>query len=123
MGEDYDLDLGLAIGGCKFKPVFNRDSNKQLSGIHNVLFPPRMKEKIRDREVEVTSRKERADIKGLNAEESSVGKDVSDSAGDDSSGGLTRKKLRLTKEQSKLLEDSFHAQKILSSVCVSYQFK
>lgn len=116
MGDDCDLGLGLAIGGCEFKPVFNHDS-KQLPGKHNILFPPRVKEKIRDREVGISS--ERAGIKRPKQEEGFVAKDLSDSAGDDSSSGLTRKKLRLTKEQSSLLEDSFRAQQILSSVCIS----
>jgi homeobox-leucine zipper protein len=115
MGEEYcDLGLGLAIGGCEFKPISNHDS-KQIFGQHNILFPPRVKE-IRDREVEVTSRREGGNIKRPKPEESSVAKDLSDSAGDDSSSSLTRKKLRLTKEQSSLLEDSFRSQQIPSSV-------
>lgn len=120
MGDDCDLGLGLAIGGCEFKPVFNHDS-KQLPGNQNILFPPRVKENIRDREVGISSKGEgeRAGIKRPKQEEGFVAKDLSDSAGDDSSSGLTRKKLRLTKEQSSLLEDSFRAQQILSSVCIS----
>jgi homeobox-leucine zipper protein len=114
MGEDCDLGLGLAIGSCEFKPIFNHD-NKHLFGQHNILFPPRVKE-IRDREVEVTSRREGGNIKRPKSEKSFVAKDLSDCNGDDSSSGLTRKKLRLTKEQSLLLEDSFRAQQILSSV-------
>ncbi|KAJ3698709.1 hypothetical protein LUZ61_002414 [Rhynchospora tenuis] len=115
MGDNCDLGLGLAIGGCEFKPVFNHDRKQQLTGQLGILLSPRVKEEFTDREVVVTSKREQAGTTILMMEESSVAKDLSDGAGDDNSSSLTRKKLRLTKDQSSILEDSFRVQQILSS--------
>jgi hypothetical protein len=56
------------------------------------------------------------------ARSSSRGPSPSEEDADDGGEGATRKKLRLTKEQSTLLEDTFRSHNILSHVCLPFFF-
>ncbi|XP_008801538.2 homeobox-leucine zipper protein HOX19-like isoform X2 [Phoenix dactylifera] len=106
MGEEEYCDtvLGLSVGGGgELSSTRSRDRKPRVQ-LH-ILFPPRLKEE----EKEETPSTEVDDTK----------RSILNSENEDDRGG-TRKKLRLTKEQSMLLEDSFRSHNTLSSARKHY---
>lgn len=111
-GEDSGAWLGLGIGGgcAPRRSHGERTPSVQL----DVLFPQRVKEERGCDHEQAVNKKggkgARQMIKTGDDGRRSHGASPSDGGND----GGTRKKLRLTKEQSTLLEDSFRVHNILS---------
>ncbi|KAJ3696243.1 hypothetical protein LUZ60_001620 [Juncus effusus] len=120
-GDDCDIGLGLSIGGGEFKPVYHHDKKQSPPVQLNTLFVPKMKEEDqkerKGKEVETSIKQEKIELKRKRThDDGSVGKKSSDgSIEDENNSGCARKKLRLTKEQSFVLEESFRSQHILTS--------
>ena len=123
--EDFGKSwLGLGIGGGDLK----RSHGERRSAVRlDLLFP---QQSVKEEEAAVGSTKaEKGARKRLKITDDGDGRrslesSPSDDGGDGCAG--TRKKLRLTKEQSTLLEDTFRAHNILSHVSMcstSYQFQ
>ncbi|XP_062234150.1 homeobox-leucine zipper protein HOX18-like [Phragmites australis] len=116
--EGLSTWLGLGIGNGGGSALRHRiDDGERRSLVQfDVLFPQSVKEgKGRDREQAVNKKAEKGARKRLKITDDGRrhGPSPSD-CGDDGGDGATRKKLRVTKEQSTLLEDTFRAHNILS---------
>ena len=113
--------LGLGIGsggGCDLMKRSRPPVQFDL-----MLFPQSVKEEAAvttaSKKAEKGARKRLKVTADDDGQSSHGGPSPSDGGGDDDGAGAgTRKKLRLTKEQSTLLEDTFRAHNILSHVCM-----
>ncbi|PKA51382.1 Homeobox-leucine zipper protein HOX17 [Apostasia shenzhenica] len=108
MGEDLcDTRLGLGIGGGSLGVDVKPAVRLQL------WFPPAAKEV----EVEVEEEEEEDNVAPMGSSDSEKPekKKNKKKKGDGDDGGGQRKKLRLTRDQSYVLEDTFRAHNILSS--------
>ncbi|KAL6873851.1 hypothetical protein ACP4OV_013933 [Aristida adscensionis] len=108
-------------GGCTTPTRCRSDGGERRPLVQfDVLLPQGVKEETgRDRERGEVGKKaegarKRMKIADDDGKSSSHGPSASGDGDDDDGGGGTRKKLRLTKEQATLLEDTFRAHNILS---------
>lgn len=105
--------LGLGIGGCDLMKRSRPPVQFDL-----MLFPQSVKEEAAvtaSKKAEKGARKRLKVTADDDGQSSHGGPSPSDGGGDDDGAGAgTTKKLRLTKEQSTLLEDAFRAHNILS---------
>jgi hypothetical protein len=117
--EDFGKSwLGLGIGGGDLK----RSHGERRSAVRlDLLFP---QQSVKEEEAAVGSTKaEKGARKRLKiTDDDGVGRRSLEPSPSDDGGAGARKKLRLTKEQSTLLEDTFRAHNILShvSMCSIY---
>jgi len=119
--EDFGKSwLGLGIGGGDLK----RSHGERRSAVRlDLLFP---QQSVKE-EAAVGTKAEKGARKRLKiTDDDGVGRRSLEPSPSDDGGAGARKKLRLTKEQSTLLEDTFRAHNILSHVSMcstSYQFQ
>ena len=119
--EDFGKSwLGLGIGGSDLK----RSHGERRSAVRlDLLFP---QQSVKE-EAAVGTKAEKGARKRLKiTDDDGVGRRSLEPSPSDDGGAGARKKLRLTKEQSTLLEDTFRAHNILSHVSMcstSYQFQ
>jgi hypothetical protein len=111
--------LGLGIGGGGGCDLMKRSRPPVQFDL--MLFPQSVKEEAAvtaSKKAEKGARKRPKVTADDDGQSSHGGPSPSDDGGgdDDGAGAGTRKKLRLTKEQSTLLEDAFRAHNILSHV-------
>jgi hypothetical protein len=106
--EDLGAWLGLGIGGGCWSSVQFVDKEQMRGRDHKQAENSKTDNK--------SARKRR--VKDIDARSSSRGPSPSEDADD----GGARKKLRLSKEQSTLLENTFRSRNILSHVCLSSSF-
>ncbi|XP_073116926.1 homeobox-leucine zipper protein HOX15 isoform X1 [Elaeis guineensis] len=107
--EEYcNTVLGLSIGGGGHFPS-NRSHDRKPPVQFHILFPPQLKEEEIKEETSTIGedKKKLSRLNSDNEEDCIIG---------GSNRGGTRKKLRLTNEQSMLLEDSFRTHNTLTSV-------
>ena len=116
-GDECNISLGLAIGGGGlFSSNQSRNNGRKPPVQFHVLFPPQPKGEEEEEEPiteEQHVNKSRSRSKNIDEEEDTSTKDMSD--GVSNQVGM-RKKLRLTKEQLTLLENSFQEHNTLNSV-------
>ena len=115
--EDFGKSwLGLGIGGGDLK----RSHGERRSAVRlDLLFP---QQSVKE-EAAVGTKAEKGARKRLKiTDDDGVGRRSLEPSPSDDGGAGARKKLRLTKEQSTLLEDTFRAHNILShvSMCSIY---
>nr|XP_010927053.1 homeobox-leucine zipper protein HOX18 [Elaeis guineensis] len=106
--EEYcNTVLGLSIGGGGHFPS-NRSHDRKPPVQFHILFPPQLKEEEIKEETSTIGedKKKLSRLNSDNEEDCIIG---------GSNRGGTRKKLRLTNEQSMLLEDSFRTHNTLTS--------
>jgi hypothetical protein len=115
--EDFGKSwLGLGIGGGDLKR--SHGERRSSSAVRlDLLFPQSVKEEAAVGAKAENGARKRLKITDDDDARLSHEPSPSDDGGDGSAG--TRKKLRLTKEQSTLLEDTFRAHNILSHVSMS----
>ncbi|XP_062227727.1 homeobox-leucine zipper protein HOX18-like [Phragmites australis] len=117
--EDFGAWLVLGTGnGCGGGAARRSHDERESSVQFGVLFPQSVKEERgRGHEGAVNKKAEKGGRKRLKIIDDGRSHGPSPSEDEDDGGdGGTRKKLRLTKEQSTLLEDTFRAHNILSHV-------